>query len=49
LKKAVEGFKVGTEVIQLSEADIRWCDACGFCKDIMKCVVEDDVELYLRR
>ena len=44
LKKAIEGFETEMEVIQLAEANVEWCDACGLCKDTMKCVIEDDVE-----
>jgi len=44
LKEALEGSGAETEIIQLAEADVKWCDACGLCKSTMKCVIEDDVE-----
>jgi multimeric flavodoxin WrbA len=44
LREALRGSKTETEIIQLAEANIKWCDACGLCKDSMKCVIEDDVE-----
>lgn len=44
LKEGLEGFQAEMETIQLAEANIKWCDACGLCKNTMKCVIEDDVE-----
>ncbi len=44
LKEALEGLEVETQIIQLAEVNMKWCDACGLCKSTMKCVIEDDVE-----
>ena len=49
LKEALEGFEAEMEIIQLAEANIKWCDACGLCKNTMKCVIEDDVELIFNK
>lgn len=49
LKEALEGFEAETEIIQLANANINWCDACGLCKNTMKCVIEDDVELIFNK
>jgi len=47
LKEALEGFEEEREIIQLAEANVKWCDACGLCKSTMKCVIEDDVGFIL--
>ncbi len=44
LKEVLEGLEAETKIIQLAEANVKWCDACGLCKCTMKCVIEDDVE-----
>lgn len=44
LREALEGLEAETQIIQLAEANVEWCDACGLCKSTMKCVIEDDVE-----
>lgn len=44
LKEALKGFETEMEIIQLAEANVKWCDACGLCKSTMNCVIEDDVE-----
>jgi multimeric flavodoxin WrbA len=49
LKEAFEGFEAETEIIQLAEANIKWCDACGLCKNTLKCVIEDDVKLIFNK
>jgi len=43
LKEAFERCDAEAEIVQLAEKRIDWCDACGLCKDTMKCVIEDDV------
>jgi len=43
LKEALKGFLEEVEIVQLAEMRIDWCNACGLCKDTMKCVIEDDV------
>jgi len=43
LKEAFERCDVKAEIVQLAETRVDWCNACGLCKDTMKCVVEDDV------
>lgn len=49
LKDALEDSEVKMEIIQLAEANIKWCDACGLCKSTMKCVIEDDVEYIFNK
>lgn len=45
LKEALpKRCSVEAEIVQLAEIRIDWCNACGLCKDTMKCVIEDDVE-----
>jgi len=44
LKEAFKRCDVEAEIVQLAEMRVDWCNACGFCKDTMKCVVEDDVD-----
>jgi len=44
LKEAFKYFDVEAEIVQLAEMRVDWCNACGLCKDTMKCVIEDDVE-----
>jgi multimeric flavodoxin WrbA len=44
LKEAFKRCTVKAEIVQLTETRIDWCDACGLCKDTMKCVIEDDVD-----
>jgi len=44
LKEVLEDLEADTEIIQLAEANVKWCDACGLCKCTMKCVIEDDVD-----
>jgi len=41
--KAFKDGDVEAEIVQLAEARIDWCNACGLCKDTMECVIEDDV------
>jgi len=43
LKEALKGCLEEVEIVQLAEMRINWCNACGLCKDSMKCVMEDDV------
>jgi multimeric flavodoxin WrbA len=43
LKEALKDCSEEVEIIQLAEMRIDWCNACGLCKDSMKCVIEDDV------
>jgi len=43
LKEALKGCLEEVEIAQLAEMRIDWCNACGLCKDTMKCVIEDDV------
>jgi len=43
LKEALKGCPEEVEIVQLAEMRIDWCNACGLCKDTMKCVIEDDV------
>jgi multimeric flavodoxin WrbA len=43
LKEALEGSEEEVEIVQLAEMQIDWCNACGLCKDTMKCVIEDDM------
>lgn len=47
LKEALEGSEEGIEIVQLAEMQIDWCNACGLCKDTMKCVIEDDMGFIL--
>lgn len=46
LQKALEGAKAqgsNTAIYYLNERNIRGCQACGGCKKVGKCVVEDDL------
>jgi len=43
LKEALKGCLEEVEIVQLAEMRIDWCNACGLCKDTMKCVIEDDM------
>ena len=43
LKEAFNRCDVESEMVQLAERRIDWCNACGLCKDTMKCVIEDDM------
>jgi len=43
LNEAFKHSNVETEIVQLAEAQIDWCDACGLCKDTLECVIDDDV------
>jgi len=43
LKEALKHCNEEVEIAQLAEMRIDWCNACGLCKDTMKCVIEDDV------
>ncbi|MDH5266977.1 MAG: flavodoxin family protein [Candidatus Bathyarchaeota archaeon] len=43
LKEAIKCCNEEVEIVQLAEMRIDWCNACGLCKDTMKCVIEDDV------
>ena len=43
LKEALKGCLEEAEIVQLADMRIDWCNACGLCKDSMKCVIEDDV------
>jgi multimeric flavodoxin WrbA len=47
LKEALKGCLEEVEIIQLAEMRIDWCNACGLCKDTMKCVIEDDTDFIL--
>jgi multimeric flavodoxin WrbA len=44
LKEAFKGCPEEVEIAQLAEMRIDWCNACGICKDTMKCVIKDDVD-----
>jgi len=44
LRQAFKRCNVEAETVQLAEASIEWCNACGLCKDTMKCVIHDDVD-----
>jgi len=43
LKEALKHGDEEIEIVQLAKMRIDWCNACGLCKDTMKCVIEDDV------
>lgn len=43
LREAFKRCNLEVEMVQLAEASIEWCNACGLCKDTMKCVIDDDV------
>lgn len=47
LKEAFRHCDVEAEMVQLAEARVDWCNACGLCKDTMECVIEDDVDSIL--
>jgi multimeric flavodoxin WrbA len=47
LKEALKHYDEEVEIVQLAEKRIDWCNACGLCKDTMKCVIEDDVGFIL--
>jgi len=47
LKEAFRHCDVESEIVQLAEMRIDWCNACGLCKDTMKCVIDDDVSFIL--
>lgn len=47
LKEAFERCDAEAEIVQLAEKRIDWCNACGLCKDTMKCIIEDDVDSIL--
>jgi multimeric flavodoxin WrbA len=42
LKEALKRCNEEVEIVQLADMRIDWCNACGLCKDTMKCVIEDD-------
>jgi len=44
LKEAFKRRDVESEMVQLAETRIDWCNACGLCKDTMTCVIEDDID-----
>jgi multimeric flavodoxin WrbA len=41
LNEALKHCDVEWEIVQLAEARIECCNACGLCKDTMKCVIDD--------
>ena len=43
LKEAIKCCDEEIEIVQLAEMQIDWCNACGLCKDTMRCVIDDDV------
>lgn len=46
LQKALEGAEAqgsNTAIYYLNERNIRGCQACGGCKKVGKCIVEDDL------
>jgi len=43
LTEAFNRCDVRAEMVQLAEMRVDWCNACGLCKDTMKCIIEDDV------
>jgi multimeric flavodoxin WrbA len=43
LEEAFKRCDEEVEIVQLADMRIDWCNACGLCKDTMKCVIEDDV------
>lgn len=43
LKEALKRCDEEIEIVQLAEMRIDWCNACGLCKDTMRCVIDDDV------
>ena len=45
LKEAFKRCNVKSEMVQLAETRIDWCNACGLCKDTMKCVIQDDMDI----
>jgi multimeric flavodoxin WrbA len=49
LKEAFKGCLEEVEIVQLAEMRIDWCNACGLCKDTMKCVIEDDAGFILNK
>jgi len=49
LKEAFKGLKAEAEIIQLAEANIQWCNACGLCRDTMQCVIDDDVSVIFNK
>jgi len=49
LKQVIICSAKEAEIIQLADADINWCNACGLCKDTMKCVFEDDVSVIFNK
>jgi len=44
LKEAFKRCDVKSEIVQLAETRIDWCNSCGLCKDNMKCVIQDDMD-----
>jgi multimeric flavodoxin WrbA len=47
LKEALKRCDVEAEIVQLAETRVDWCNACGLCKDTMKCVIDDDVDFII--
>jgi multimeric flavodoxin WrbA len=47
LKEAFDRCGVKVEIVELAEMRVDWCNACGLCKDTMKCVIDDDVAFTL--
>jgi len=43
LKEALKRCNEEIEIVQLAEMQIDWCNACGLCKDTMRCAIDDDV------
>ncbi|MGB9683553.1 MAG: flavodoxin family protein [Candidatus Bathyarchaeales archaeon] len=47
LNEALKRCNVKAEMVQLAEIRIEYCNACGLCKDTMKCVIDDDVDFII--
>ena len=49
LRDALKGFSVESEIVQLADMRINWCNGCGLCRDTLKCVMEDDVNAIFNK
>ena len=47
--RALQEEGIGTELVTLSDLDIRACNACGTCEKEERCAINDDLfPLYLK-
>ena len=49
LDEVLKDLQVRAEIIQLADSNVQWCDACGLCRETMKCVIQDDVNMIFNK